>query len=206
MMARQKRRDKIGKKREEFGRMTRIVAIIALACVTVPGIAHAHLAVPQHPAPPAITETPSFPKSMVGTWRARPERVPLSDDNGWGRNATSVRLAELRIAANGTGSVTVTRSVVNRAGAAFPGSRVTETADFTIGPEEHPAGLRPHYATTLTKTSRRYQDPPFVRSTIEGLTLNLFAPAADQPDSIEIDFMLFIGDGSFSDKLQRVTR
>jgi hypothetical protein len=153
---------------------------------------------PHTVAGPATGQPAGFPRSLVGRWRAQPDRVPLSDDNAWGRNATAVRLADLQINADGTGTVTVNRSVVNRAGAAFAGSRVVETARFAIGAEERPLGLRPRLTTTVTAASRRYPDPPVVQSALDGLRLEIYPPSDEQPDTLEIDFSVFSGDGSFT--------
>lgn len=186
--------------------MTRMVAIFTLA------IGLPTLAFPQSPSstpsPRQATSTPragtvDAPRSMVGRWNAPPDRVPLSDDNAWGRNATSVRNVEVRIGADGTGTITVTRSVVNRAGVPFPGSRIVDRANFAIGAEEQPIGLRPRYQTTITNASRRYPDPPVVDTALDDLRLEVFPPDEAQTGSLEINFELFTTEGSFTATLQR---
>lgn len=147
---------------------------------------------------------PAVPPSFVGLWRAPADRVPLSEDTVWGPRATAVRLAEMRIRGDGTGTITITRRVVNGAGRTLPGSRIIETAAFSIGSIEQPAGLRPRHATTIARSERHFPDPPVVRTPIDDLTLNIFPPTAEAQDTIEIRFETFDGESTFSDTLRRV--
>lgn len=183
--------------------MTRMAAIFTLA-IGLPtlGFSQSSSSTPSAVSAPRAS-APAFPRLVAGRWTAAPDRVPLSDDNAWGRNATSVRNAELRLGADGTGTITVTRSVVNRSGIPFPGSRIVDRVDFVIGPEERPIGLRPRYTTRVTTSSRRYLDPPVVQTTLEDLRLEIFPPDEAQPGSLEVNFELFTSDGSFTTTLRR---
>jgi hypothetical protein len=187
--------------------MTRIVAILPLtfcltASLSASGMsrqAHATGAPPQAASP----ESATFPRSLVGRWRAPVERIPLSDDSSWGRGVTAVRTTELQFGPTGVGTITVTRTVMNRAGRVLPGSRVIDTAEFRLGSLEQPAGLRPRYTTTIVTGERRYPDPPVVRTSLDGLRIDVFPPEADST-AMEIRFETFAGDGTFSDTLRRL--
>jgi hypothetical protein len=184
--------------------MRRLVAALSVTCGLTLGLpASGH---PQHVEPTRAPDAraAAMPATLVGLWRARPDRVPLSEDSAWGPRATALRLAEMRLRSDGTGTITITRSVVNAAGRAFPGSRIIETAAFSIGSIEQPLGLRPRHTTTITRSERHYPDPPVVRVPIADLTINIYPPAAEAPDSVEIRFETFNGEGTFSDTLQRV--
>jgi hypothetical protein len=187
--------------------MTRLVAILALmvgsiALGTTPFWPSTFLYA-QASATAASPDTAHFPKSMVGRWRAQPDRTPLSDDSAWGARATAVRLTEMRIGETGEGSVTVTRSVVNAAGRTLPGSRTVDTADFVLGAEEQPLGLLPRYTTRIMSAERRLAGPPAVTTTIDMLQVQIYPPDTDAPDSLRLSFSVWDGDGSFSTTLQR---
>lgn len=181
------------------------VAVLSLALGLTLGFPASGRA--QHVGPVSAPESravSSTPASLAGVWRAPADRVPLSEGAAWGPRATAVRVVEMQIRGDGTGSITVTHSVVNAAGRTFPGSRVIETAAFSIGPIEEPIGLRPRHATTITRSERHYPDPPVVRVPIDDLTISVFPPAGDAPDTIEIRFETFDGESTFSETLRRV--
>ena len=186
----------------------RTTAMIALALtVGVPALGAAQTpGTSASPSPSQSTHpvtAATVPSSLVGRWTAAAERIPQSDDSAWGRNTTFVRVTELLIRPDGTGTLTVTSRVVNRAGAVIAGSRTVDRAEFTLGPEQRPEGLRPRYTTTIKQASRRYPEPPIVEVTAEGVRLEIILPLDGNADAVEVDYSVFRGGDSFSATLQR---
>jgi hypothetical protein len=174
-------------------------AIVLVLLLGWPSVSGAHPQ-SQHPA----TEHQStIPQALVGSWKAQPDRVPLSLPNGWGTEATAVRLTDLRITPDGSGRITVQRSVVNRAGGVLAGSRIVDSADFTVKAVEQPVGLRPYYPTNVMNAQRRDFTPRPVQTALDGLTLKIYSPSEGHANEIEISYELFDSEGSFSTTLER---
>ena len=76
----------------------------------------------------------------------------------WGANAKSVRVVELTLQPSGSGTVKVTRRVVNARGLSIRGSASIEEAQFTVGGPGETFGTRVPFETTITKAERRYPD------------------------------------------------
>jgi hypothetical protein len=185
-------------------RTTMIVLVLTVGVPALGASQSSSTSAPPSPSPSTHTAaTVTVPSSLVGRWTAAAERIPQSDDSAWGRNTTFVRLTELLIRPDGTGTLTVTSRVVNRAGAAIAGSRTVDRAEFTLGAEQRPEGLRPRYTTTIKQATRRYPDPPIVEVTAEGVRLEIILPLEGDSDSVEVDYSVFRGGDSFSATLQR---
>jgi hypothetical protein len=152
-----------------------------------------------------VTAPAAVAPSLVGTWKARTERLPLTGDFNekvWGKNAASVRDVTLAVKPDGAATLTISRKVVDARGRAVPGSPSIEQADVTIG------DARPGFATRLdhdvhvVKAERRYPDDAGDRWPLENLKVNVVS-FSDSHDTVEVRFEPADGQGSFSETLTR---
>jgi hypothetical protein len=146
------------------------------------------------------------PAHLVGDWKSTPDRIALTsafDESVWGKNATSVRMVDLRVLPTGHATLTVTRKVENAKGAAVPGSTSIEHADLVIGAAKDPVASRVEYETTVSKAERRYPDSPGSTWNLDGLRVTVSTLQGEENKSVEIRFDTPEGRGSFWDTLHR---
>jgi hypothetical protein len=147
-----------------------------------------------------------IPAHLVGNWKSTPDRIALTssfDESVWGKNATSVRMVDLRVLPTGHATLTVTRKVENAKGVAVAGSTSIEHADLVIGAAKDPVASRVEYETTVSKAERRYPDSPGSTWNLEGLRVTLSTLQGEENKSVEIRFDTPEGRGSFWDSLHR---
>lgn len=148
---------------------------------------------------------PVFPSSLAGSWRSRPDEVTLSGDfdrEVWGPNARSIRIVELTLQPSGSGTVKVSRRVVNARGVSIAGSAAIEEAQFTLAGPGETFGTRVPFETTITKAERRYPDMPKDVWPVEGFQLKL-VPFDGDTSRLEMRWDTPEGDGSFWETLIR---
>jgi hypothetical protein len=196
--------------------MTRTVLTASFCCFVFIGSVFAQA--PQSPQPSPAAPSPheghagtapvpprAFPSSLAGSWRSRPEEITLSGDfdrEVWGPNAKSIRIVELNLQSSGSGTVKVTRRVVNARGVSIRGSASIEEAQFTLGGPGETFGTRVPFETTITKAERRYPDMPKDRWPVEGFQLKL-VPFEGDTSRLEIRWDTPEGEGSFWETLIR---
>jgi hypothetical protein len=143
--------------------------------------------------------------SLIGTWRAPTERLPLSgefNEKVWGKSAVSVRDVSLTLRAAGDGVLTVSRKVLDARGRVVPGSASTEQADITVGDAQPGFATRLDHAVKVLKAERSYPDDPKDRWPLENLKVGVVS-FTDGADRLEVRFDPADGKGSFSELLTR---
>ena len=145
--------------------------------------------------------------SLIGTWKARTDRFPLSGDFNekvWGRNAASVRDVTLVVKSNGDAALTIARRVLDARGRVVPGSASVEEADVVIGEARPGPTARVDHDVRVTKAERRYPDNPGDRWPLENLRVGVVS-FTDTPGTVEVRFEPADGQGAFSESLTRTT-
>ncbi len=143
--------------------------------------------------------------SMIGTWKAPTERLPLSGDFNeqvWGKNAVSVRDVTLSVKPTGDAVLTVSRKVLDARGRVVPGSASVEKADITIGAAQPGFATRLDHAVTVVKAERSYPDDPKEPWPLENLRVGIVS-FSDGAPALEVRFEPADGKGTFSELLNR---
>lgn len=154
------------------------------------------------------TDGRTVAKELVGTWRATPDRMPLTTDfdrSVWGPDASSVREVELVVRPSGEATLTVTRRVEDAKGRARPASTSIEQAQLVIAGSEPGIGPRIEHGVTVVRAERRYPDDPKDTWPIEGLRVRVVS-FSDAKDTIEVRFDTPEGRGSFWETLRPAGR
>jgi hypothetical protein len=163
---------------------------------------------PHHP--PAADEaagvagTAASP-SIVGTWKAKTEKLPLTGDFNekvWGRGAQSVRDITLTVRAGGEATLTVVRKVIDRLGKVVAGSARTEEADLKIGSEKPGFATRIDHDVTVVTAERRYSDKASDTWPLENLRVGVVT-FTDSRNTLEVRFDPVDGQGAFAELLTR---
>ena len=197
--------------------MIRGVLTISVCCLTglltLPGYAQSQRSSDGPRARPAQHEgaapapaTPFvLPAGLAGTWRSRPEEITLSGDfdrQVWGPDAKSVRTVELTLESSGSGTIRVTRRVLNARGVVIRGSSAIEEAQFALAGPGETVGTRVPFETKITKAERRYPDTPNERWPVDGFRLKL-VPFDGDTSRLEVRWDTPEGPGSFWETLRR---
>ena len=143
--------------------------------------------------------------TMIGTWRAPTERLPLTGDFNeqvWGKNAVSVRDVTLSIKPTGDAVLMVSRKVLDARGRVVPGSASVEQAEITIGAAQPGFATRLDHAVTVVKAERTHPDDPKDRWPLDNLRVGVVS-FSDGPQSLEVRFEPADGMGTFSELLTR---
>ncbi|HTM05545.1 MAG TPA: hypothetical protein VL173_18675 [Vicinamibacterales bacterium] len=162
-----------------------------------------------HPPPPAdeaaaAADTAVSP-SIVGTWKAKTEKLPLTGDFNekvWGRGAQSVRDITLTVRPGGEATLTVARKVINKVGKVVAGSARTEQADVKIGSEKPGFATRIDHDVTVVKAERRYSDKASETWPLENLRVGVVT-FTDSRNALEVRFDPVDGQGAFAELLTR---
>ncbi len=177
---------------------------LCLACAIAP--ATSAIAAAQHAA--NATPAPTV-ASLAGDWASAPDQLKLSsafDVSVWGEGATSVRTVTLSMQRSGTGTLTVTRKIVDARGRTIPASSVVEEAQLTVGPPQDSVAGRREHTATVTGAVRRYPDDPNYRWNIDGLRVKVVTFDEGEAESIEVRYDTAEGRGSFWETLRRERR
>jgi hypothetical protein len=148
------------------------------------------------------------PASLVGTWKAKTERLPLTgefNERVWGKNAASVRDVTLTVKANGQATLAIARKVLDARGKAVPGSSSVEEAEVTIGEATPGLATRVNHEVRVVKAERRYPDQKDDRWPLENLKVGIVS-FTDSGNTVEVRFEPADGQGSFSETLTRAAR
>jgi hypothetical protein len=181
--------------------MKRFVPLIVLAMLALSAAGQA-----QAPAP-AQQAAPAFPAFLVGQWRSANVDILLSSDldrSVFGPNASSRRTTEMRIRADGAGTITVTRKVIDRRGRTIPGTLAIEEVQFVLEAETDTGAPRPHFPGRIVKGERRHPGIPGGPSTVEGFKVEVVPFEMSDTKRVEIRFDTPEGTGSFWETLRRV--
>ena len=180
---------------------TQVIAMVAaVAVMSVPTTVSAQAA--------TASKSTTFPADLIGTWISDPYELPLSTDfdkSVWGQNAKSVRDVRFVVGKDLTGTLTVTRKVLDGKGRTVPGSVSIEEAKVTVGGLQDPPGPRPEYVTNVVSAERRYPDDKGDPWKIDGLRVRL-AVLEGPERALEIRFDTPEGRGSFWERLRRQGR
>lgn len=178
-------------------------AAVILFCAQV---SWAQTSQPSKPAAPGdAADAAADLSALVGTWKAKTERLPLTGDFNeqvWGKNAVSVRDVTLTVKSTGDATLTVSRKVLDARGRVVPGSASVEEAAVTVGAAEAGLATRMNHAVKVVKAERRYPDAPADKWTMENLRVNLVS-FTDGHDTLEVRFEPSDGQGAFSELLTR---
>jgi hypothetical protein len=145
------------------------------------------------------------PAALVGTWKAKTEKLPLTGDFNekvWGPGAQSVRDVTLAIRQGGDATMTVTRKVIDKAGKTVPGSARTEVVELKVGAGKPGFATRVDHAVQVVNAERRYSDNPADRWTLQNLRVNVVT-FTDGADTVEVRFEPDDGQGAFSELLTK---
>jgi hypothetical protein len=178
---------------------TPFIAALSAVMLCAPGYAVAQ----------ATSSSKAAAPSLAGSWTSAPYEMPLSTDfdkSVWGPNAKSVRDVQLTIGANGEGTLTVTRKVLDAKGRTVPGSTSIEEARLTVGARQESTGPRAEYAVRVSKAERRYPDDTGYTWPLDGLKVRVATIEGAGEDTIEIRFDTPEGRGSFWETLHRQGR
>ena len=143
--------------------------------------------------------------SLVGTWKAIPERLPLTGDFNekvWGKDAVSVRDVSLTVKANGDATLSISRKVQDARGRVVPGSPSIEQADLTLGEAKPGLATRVDHDVRVVKAERRYPDNQGDRWPLQDLRVSVVS-FSDGPGTLEVRFEPADGQGAFSELLKR---
>jgi hypothetical protein len=143
--------------------------------------------------------------SLVGTWKANTEKLPLTGDFNekvWGRNAQSVRDVTLDVRQNGEATLTVSRKVLDARGRVVPGSASVEEAELTVGPASPALATRMAHEVKVVKAQRRYPDAPGDTWALQNLRVNVVS-FTDGANTIEVRFEPADGQGAFTELVSR---
>jgi hypothetical protein len=179
---------------------TQVIALVAAISMSALTIAASQTASP--------SKTTTSPADLAGTWISEPYELPLSTDfdkSVWGPNAKSVRDVRLVIGKDGSGTLTVTRKVLDAKGRTVAGSVSIEEAKVTVGGLLESTSPRPEHEVNVISAERRYPDDKGDAWKIEGLRVKL-AVLEGAARGIEIRFDTPEGRGSFWEKLSRQGR
>lgn len=155
-----------------------------------------------------VADVAPVPPALVGTWKAKTERLPLTGDFNeqvWGKDAVSVRDVTLAVKASGDAVLTVSRKVLDARGKVVAGSASVEEANITIGAGQPGLATRLEHAVRVVKAERRYPDNKDDRWALENLRVGVVS-FSDGHDTIEVRFDPADGQGSFADLLTREGR
>ena len=158
-------------------------------------------------APVATGQTPGqAPARLVGTWMSAPDTLTLTSDfdrSVWGPEASSVRVVSLMVSPTGTGTLMVTKKVVDARGQTVPASTWIEEAQIAIGAPQDGPSTRVEYATTVASAVRRYPDDPEYRWPLDGLRVKVVTFTDGDPNTMEIRYETPEGTGSFWETLRK---
>lgn len=146
-----------------------------------------------------------FGPSLVGTWKAPTERLPLTgefNEKVWGKNAVSVRDVSLTIKSTGDATLTISRKVLDARQRVVPGSSSVEQADVTIGAAKPGFATRLDHQVKVVKAERRYPDTAGEHWPLENLRIGVVT-FTDGTNTIEVRFDPADGQGAFSELLTR---
>jgi hypothetical protein len=149
----------------------------------------------------------SAPASLVGTWRGKTDRFPLTGDFNekvWGKNAVSIRDVTLVVKSNGDGTLSIARKVLDARGRTVPGSSSVEEAGIVVGEAKPGLATRVDHDVRVVKAERRYPDSPGDDWPLENLRVNVVS-FSDAPATLEVRFEPADGQGAFSELLSRAT-
>jgi hypothetical protein len=182
-----------------------VVLLVLLLSAPVNGAQNSSSASSQSGEEGRATALSAVAPSVLGTWKAPTERLPLTGDFNeqvWGKGAVSVRDVSLTIRAAGDGALTVSRKVLDARGRVIPGSASTEQADITVGAAQPGFATRLDHAVKVIKAERSYPDDPKDRWTLDNLRVGVVS-FTDTTDRLEVRFEPEDGKGSFSELLTR---
>jgi hypothetical protein len=152
-----------------------------------------------------VTETARVAPALVGTWKAKTERFPLTGDFNekvWGKDAVSVRDVTLAVKSTGEATLTISHKILDARARVVPGSPSVEQAEVTISGARPGFATRVDYEVRVVKAERRYPDTPGDRWMLDNLRVGVVS-FTDDRDALEIRFEPADGQGSFSDLLAR---
>jgi len=156
----------------------------------------------------APDNSPSSSRSLIGTWKAPPDEMPLSsafDESVWGPHAKSVRTVELQIDAMGHGTLTVTKKVIDGHGRTAKASTSVEKAELTVGESHHAVATRVEHDVKVTSAVRTYPDDPTYKWDLAGLRVEI-ATFDDDANAVEVRVEPVEGTGAFWQTLRRAAR
>jgi hypothetical protein len=185
-------------------RLVSAAAVLLLLTPTIRAQAPAPAPRPAQDDESGAAAKPPVATSLVGTWKARTERLPLTGDFNervWGKNAASVRDVTLVVKAGGDATLTVARKVVDARGRTVPGSASLEEANVTNGDGKPGYATRVTHDVRVVKSERRYPDNPADRWPLD-LTVNVVS-FTDSRNTIEVRFEPADGQGAFSENLTK---
>jgi hypothetical protein len=183
-------------------------AAAVLLCAQVSWAQTSSTQKPAHDDETGVADVAPVAPALVGTWKARTERLPLTGDFNeqvWGKNAVSVRDVTLSVKPTGEAVLTVSRKVLDGRGRVVPGSASVEEADITVGAAQPGLATRLDHQVKVVKAERRYPDNANDRWALDNLRVGVVS-FSDGHDTIEVRFDPADGQGSFADLLTREGR
>ena len=157
----------------------------------------------------STSESQSFSRALIGTWKSAPDEMPLStafDESVWGPGAKSVRTVELQIDSMGHGALTVTKKVIDRHGRTVKASTSVEKAQLTLGGSHRAVSTRIEHDVTVTSAVRTYPDDPSYKWDLAGLRVEIATFDDRNGNTMEVRFEPAEGTGAFWQTLRRAAR